>query len=132
MNKLSVTVDLEILFDNVSNTFQITKTNAKINNLPSVIKMTRTLQVAEKRYGILTLGSKSAIGKVLPFDEDITVVFDGKIYPAHSHKAAPGRIDRLSSIMKQFHVNTSLQLEYNTTSKELHIYPILNKDLIVA
>jgi hypothetical protein len=41
--------------------------------------MTRKIQVAEKRFGILTLGSKLPIGQVLSFDTDITVIFNGII-----------------------------------------------------
>lgn len=127
LEKLSVTIDLEISYDTGSNTFVVEKSNTRINttNQPAIIKMERVLQVAEIRYGILTLGSKSSIGKILPLDEDITVIFKDITLQAHTHKTSPGRIDRLSSIIKQFpekfRVGKRLEVEYHIVSKELYI-----------
>lgn len=81
------------------------------------------LGVAEKRYGIFTLGSKSIIGRILPRDTDITVFFDGKSYSAHTHKTSGGRIDRLSALLnlENIHVNTKLIYEYDDKKKELYV-----------
>ena len=83
------------------------------------LKMEHILGVAEKRYGIFTLGSKSVIGRMLPRDTDITVIFNGKSYPAHTHKTSGGRIDRLSALLNlnYIHVNTLLLYEYNVEKK---------------
>ncbi|WP_147564941.1 hypothetical protein [Clostridium tyrobutyricum] len=123
LKKISVSVELDITFDTETNTFAIEKNTARINdsNQPTVITMQRVLQVAEIRYGILTLGSKSPIGRILEQDEDIVVIFNGMRYQCHTHKISQGRIDRITAIMKNFNVGSLLELSYNTENKELSI-----------
>lgn len=122
MLQLSVNINLEVLFDEDTHTCSIKNQAVQVQtpyDLP--LKMEHILGVAEKRYGIFTLGSKSVIGQVLPRDTDITVIFEGNSYPAHTHKTTTGRIDRLSSLLnlQHLHVNTRLAYEYNVDKKEL-------------
>lgn len=124
MIKLNINVNLELLFDEDTHTCNITKQLVQVqtpSNAP--LKMEHILGVAEKRYGIFTLGSKSVIGRILPRDTDITVFFDGKSYFAHTHKTSGGRIDRLSALLnlEYIHVNTKLIYEYDDGKKELYV-----------
>lgn len=124
MIKLNVNVNLEVLFDEETNSCNITNQVVQVqipSNIP--LKMEHILGVAEKRYGIFTLGSKSIIGKMLPRDTDIKVIFEGKTYSAHTHKTSGGRIDRLSALLnlEYIHVNTRLMYEYDAEKKELYV-----------
>lgn len=124
MIELNINVNLEVLFDEDTHSCKITNQVVQVqtpSDLP--LKMEHILGVAEKRYGIFTLGSKSVIGRILPRDTDITVFFDGKSYSAHSHKTSGGRIDRLSALLNLecIHVNTKLIYEYNVEKKELYV-----------
>lgn len=115
---------LEVLFDKDTHTCSIKNQVVQVQtpfDLP--LKMEHILGVAEQRYGIFTLGSKSVIGRILPRETDINVIFERKIYPAHTHKTSGGRIDRLSSLLslKHLHVNTLLLYEYDVEKKELLI-----------
>lgn len=118
-----VSIKLDIVYDTEANTFTIKNNIARIDshNQPTVITMDRILQVSEIRYGILTLGSKSPIGRNLESDQDLVVVYNGLRYQAHTHKKALGRIDRLSAVIKNFQVGDLLKLEYNTERRELSI-----------
>ncbi len=124
MIKLNVNVNLEVLFDEETRSCSITNQIVQVKTPEDVpLKMEHILGVAEKRYGIFTLGSKSVIGRMLPRDTDITVIFNGKSYPAHTHKTSGGRIDRLSALLNlnYIHVNTLLLYEYNMEKKELYV-----------
>lgn len=123
LEKISVSIELDIVYDTILKSFSIKKNTATINNphQPNIIKMSRTLQPSEIQYGILTLGSKSPIGRILPLNQDIVVIFNGLKYQAHSHKSSHGRLDRLSSLVKNFQAGTQLDFEYNIQSKKLNI-----------
>lgn len=120
---INITINLHLTLDESTNSYTIK--NQTIQLQPpeeSPLEMRRKLGVAEKRYGILTLGAKSVIGRKLPPDIDITVIYDGKSYPAHTHKTNPGRIDRLSALVKHFSVNKDeLFFQYDPDKKELRI-----------
>lgn len=123
MIQFTINISLNLSIDAENNSVTIENQTIQLQppqNVP--LEMSRKLGVAEKRYGILTLGSKSPIGKVLPQDTDITVVFDGISYPAHTHKTNPGRIDRLSALVKNFSVNTeNLLFRYDAAAKTLYV-----------
>lgn len=122
MIQLNVTVNLSISYDEDTKTCTVSDQIVQVQtpSAPAPV-MEHQLGVAEIRYGILTLGTKSVIGRIIPRDADITVVFGGNQYPAHSHKTSGGRIDRLSSLMRHFVVTTVLDLEYDANAKELRI-----------
>lgn len=125
MIQLTVNINFNLSVDEKTNSYVIQNQTIQIqtpDELP--LEMERKLNVAEIRYGIFTLGSKSVIGQILPQDTDITVIYDQEAYPAHTHKTNPGRIDRLSALVKHFHVNTELALKYNTAKKELYVTKI--------
>jgi len=120
--ELKITVNLEVEFNEVTKIFNIKDQNTQIQTLSKLpLKMKRKLGVAEIRYGIFTLGSKSIIGQTLPQDTDICVIYNGNSYPAHTHKTSIGRIDRLSSLTRNFHVGTCLTFEYDASKNELTV-----------
>lgn len=124
MIKLNITVNLEVLFDEDTHSCNVTNQVIQVQTPSDTpLKMEHIIGVAEKRYGIFTLGSKSIIGRMLPRDTDITVIFEGNPYPAHTHKTSGGRIDRLSALLNQeyIHVNTRMIYEYNIDKKELYV-----------
>lgn len=124
MIKLNITVNLEVLFDEDTHSCNVTNQVIQVQTPSDTpLKMEHIIGVAEKRYGIFTLGSKSIIGRMLPRDTDITVIFEGNSYPAHTHKTSGGRIDRLSALLNQeyIHVNTRMIYEYNIDKKELYV-----------
>lgn len=124
MTTLNININLEVLFDEETHSCNITNQIVQIQTPSDIpLKMEHILGVAEKRYGIFTLGSKSIIGRMLPRDTDITVIFEGKSYPAHTHKTSGGRIDRLSALLnlEYIHVNTKLLYEYNIERNELYV-----------
>ncbi|MCR4431080.1 MAG: hypothetical protein NUV45_08700 [Tepidanaerobacteraceae bacterium] len=128
LKNFSVSIELDIVYNTITNTFTIKNNAARIDspNESKVITMHRVLQDSEIRYGILTLGSKSPIGRRLESDQDLIVVYNGLKYQAHTHKKALGRIDRLSAIIKNFQVGDEVKLEYNTEDKTLIIEKIDN------
>lgn len=121
--KCIISLNLEISYDTATGAFTIDKNTATITSptQANIVKMNRTLCPAEIKYGILTLGAKSTIGKILPINQDITIIFNGSRYQAHTHSCQNGRCDRISSIVKQFQVGSSLELEYHISTKELYI-----------
>lgn len=122
MTQISININLDVTFDEETRTCAIKNQIVQVQtpeDLPP--KMEHKLGVAEIRYGIFTLGAKSAIGKLLPKATDINVIYDNKSYPARTHTTTGGRIDRLSSLIKKFHVNTMLVFDYSVEKKELHV-----------
>lgn len=99
------------------------ETLEEINDDVQTFKCKHQLNVSEKRYGILTLGSKDKLGFSIPADTDINVVYDGNSYIAHSHKSVHGRLDRLSKLIcNHFNVNEWVTIEYDSRQLQLSIY----------
>lgn len=121
--KSIISLTLEISYDTATGAFTIDKNTATITSptQPNIVKMTRKLCASEIKYGILILGSKSHIGRILPLNQDITIIYNGSRYQAHTHATQNGRCDRISSFVKQFKIGSSLQLEYHISTKELYI-----------
>lgn len=131
MKRMSLSINVDVLYDELSNKLTIDRINgiATLPNQSTIRTMQRKLQVTEKRYGILLLGSKSEIGQVIPRDDSIKVLYNGSTYSGHSHKSTTGRIDALSDLItNNFHVNDVLDLEYDTNSKELTIKNVTHEN----
>lgn len=87
----------------------------------SNLSLRRTLQISEIKYGILTLGSKTTIGRLLPMEQDIVLTYNGKQYSGRTHRATQGRIDRLSALIKNFNVGDVVNIEYDHSQKSIQI-----------
>lgn len=120
--QLHIQVTLDVTYHEENHTCEIQNQCVQILTPQALpLQMQRKLGVAEIRYGIFTLGSKSVIGQVLPRDTDVTVFFDGVSYSAHTHKTSGGRVDRLSALLRQFHVGSELSFEYNPSLHTLYV-----------
>ncbi|MEF9951075.1 MAG: hypothetical protein RR840_03200 [Clostridium sp.] len=127
IEKVSLSIDLDLLYDTESKSFIISRCDPQVKleeEAPveeGVVKMVRTLKASEVNYGIITLGSKSPIAEVMPLNKDIKVVYQGEEFEGHSHKTSAGRIDRLSLLVKKFKIGKTLEVEYNVKEGKLTI-----------
>lgn len=87
----------------------------------AVLTETRILTSSEVENGILTLGCTKQIGKILPMDENITVVHNEKCTVGKIHRTIVGRIDGLTYLMKDFKKGQRLSLTYKTETILLYI-----------
>ncbi|SHM72160.1 hypothetical protein SAMN05660826_01767 [Caldanaerovirga acetigignens] len=55
-----------------------------------------TLTETQVKFGILTLGAKSSVGKVMPLGEEIIIDYYGEKITAKTHRTVKGRIDGLT------------------------------------
>lgn len=101
----------------------------KIEEKQKIIKGVHVLKRSEPQYGIISFSRQESeeLYKTLPSDTDITVVFEGKEYLAHTHQNIVGRLGRLSNFYRthrEFEENSKIEVEYDTKNKILTIIKI--------
>ena len=106
---LNVTAVLSIntITDEVEVTDCVANLINVINDGTNPVRFTEhKINETENRYGILTLGAKSAVGKLLPTVTEITIEIDGKKFvserPIVTHKSTRGRIDGLTQLFREY------------------------------
>lgn len=70
--------------------------SARVHEKDEDIITKHTLTETQVKFGILTLGAKSSVGRMLPLGEEITIDYYGEKIPAKTHRTVRGRIDGLT------------------------------------
>lgn len=132
--KISLELDAKIKFD------IDTKTNSlhSISMIPVLNKIKKneeefiihTITETQNKFGILTLGAKNSIGALIPVQEEIRLIFNGKAYtnkPIITHKTVKGRIDGLTDFYTntpELTVGTKLKVKFDYEKKILELKSI--------
>lgn len=126
MKKISLVIDVDVLYDELNNEVTVDCINsiAKTPTQSNILSIQRKLQISEIKYGILMIGNNE-MGKSIPMNQDINVIYNGVSYKGHSHRGIAGRIDRLGNLVsKSFKVNEVVELRYDVDNKELYIIDV--------
>lgn len=126
MKKISLVIDVDVLYDELNNEVTVDSINsiAKTPTQSNILSIQRKLQISEIKYGILMIGNNE-MGKSIPMNQDINVIYNGVSYKGHSHRGIAGRIDRLGNLVsKSFKVNEVVELRYDVDNKELYIIDV--------
>lgn len=104
----SLELRIEFSFDKTTEKFTVLTHTVKFNDaekLEDIVVRGHELTDTQVRYGILTFGAKTSIGKNLLLSSTVKIVYDGVEYPATTHKLTKGRVSSLSAL---FRANPSL------------------------
>ena len=129
---IGVNVNIEAIYDTETGCFSIISCKPQIIKKEDIIInewMEHHLSSTQIKFGILTLGSRSSVGKQIPLGESITVQFieDGVIIEEKqvtTHKTIKGRIDGLTSLYYKKRTltdDTKVKIRYNYDDKILQI-----------
>lgn len=122
---IGVNVNIEAIYDTETGCFDIISCKPHIVRKEDIIInewMEHPLSTTQIKFGILTLGSRSSVGKQIPLGESITIQFvaDGIITEEKqvtTHKTIKGRIDGLTSLYYK-----KSNLTHSTKIKVRYIY----------
>lgn len=128
--KLDINVKIEVVYDSQKEEFKVISCIPKISEKKK-IDTTKTIihEITEtqKKFGILTLGSKNAIGEILPKEKSIRIKFNGEEYTdrrVSTHKTTKGRIDGLTSLYAKYpeiQVGTKMEISFDVKTNILDI-----------
>lgn len=108
---LNLNVSLSLSINTSTNEIEVKDCKANvINVINDDINKTKytehKINETQNRYGILTLGAKSAVGMLMPIATEITIEMDGKKFisehPIVTHKSTRGRIDGLTQFFREY------------------------------
>lgn len=97
------------------------------NDIKKVLETTHKLTPSEPRYGNLCFSGRDTgdlLYKVLPKDANITIIYNGTEYPAHTHRTLDGRIGRLAGFFrehKELDEKTIINVVYDVDNRILTI-----------
>ena len=133
-NKLitaDLTISMGISFDPSTGQLSITSTNQSISVSKIIEKNEvhiQTITNTQKKFGLLTLGARSVVGKKIPTGEVITLKFNGKEFSGKkitTHKTTKGRVDGLSSLYSEYEnnlkVGSKLEVKFDLKTKVLEL-----------
>lgn len=123
--KLDIDIKMEIILDEETGEYKVNSMTPKIikqSKVQEKITIDYSLNYSELKYGILSLGAKNKIGKELPIDEKIKVVYIDKkgnehSLATHTHKKTKGRIDKLTEVFKDLELKCGHKLEKSEVEK---------------
>lgn len=110
--KASIALNLQFVVELETGAVTVRACDAQVlkiqtDDLVQVQNTEHTIGPTEDRYGILTLGVKSAAGRLLPIATEIAIHVDGQEVTncgrIATHKSARGRIDGLTNMYRQHH-----------------------------
>ena len=130
MISTNLEINLVLEYDIDNDELSLVSSDTKLKSA-SIIKKKISIehQISETQYkfGILTLGAKNEIGKVLPLSTEIKIIVNGEYYKNKtiiSHKSVRGRIDGLTDMYNcnpELKVGSSVYIIYDPDTKELMI-----------
>ncbi len=102
---IKLNLSVEVMFNQETGVTEVIscKTQGSIEEDSKIVTMELALTETQVKFGILTLGARSMIGRILPPAKDLQVLYMGqdKRYPAKTHKSVKGRIDGITSFYNQ-------------------------------
>lgn len=123
-------INLTIEYDVDKDEINLVSSDIKLKSKSIVeknIEIEHKISETQFKFGILTLGAKSSIGKILPLATEVKLKINGEYYTnkkISTHKSVRGRIDGLTdmySCYPELKVGSTIKIEYDTSSKELII-----------
>lgn len=127
----NLNVDIAFSYNSATNEYSIVSTKSDIRNIDIVEKnevVLHTITETQSKFGILTLGAKHGVGKILPISTEIAIKINGENYTDKkivTHKTVRGRIDGLTDLYSKFPqlvAGKEISVEYEQNDKILKIY----------
>lgn len=128
---ISISLNLELEID--TDTCEVAVKSCAINSTPTQVGLhssklmcTHVVTETERKYGILTIGSRSSVGSAIGVAENLQVDINGSsVAVVTTHKKVRGRIDGLTRLFGEFSdlfsPGNTLFLSYDLTTKVLEI-----------
>lgn len=119
----NIIINLEIILKvDKGNNINIVEGNTRVLGV-SILEEQNVLEhvisETENRYGILTLGSKSLVGKSIQKETTIKINIKGKEFnstrPIRTHRVTQGRIDGLTQLFRAFPEELGVGKKINVT-----------------
>ncbi|EHO53894.1 hypothetical protein HMPREF9099_00565 [Lachnospiraceae bacterium oral taxon 082 str. F0431] len=119
----NIIINLEIILKvDKGNSINIVEGNTRVLGV-SILEEQNVLEhvisETENRYGILTLGSKSLVGKSIQKETTIKINIKGKEFnstrPIRTHRVTQGRIDGLTQLFRAFPEELGVGKKINVT-----------------
>lgn len=123
-------INLVIEYDIDKDDINLVASDVKLNSKSIVekkIEIEHKISETQFKFGILTLGARSDIGKLLPLATEIKIKVNGEYYTnkkISTHKSVRGRIDGLTDMYNcypELKVGSTIKVEFDRSNKELII-----------